>query len=1064
MKKHVLYLLLLCVLFPLGLSAQENYTWGNVAIGGGGFVTGIITNPTEQGLVYARTDVGGAYRWDTANNKWIPLLDWVNEDDRGLMGVESLATDPQLPNVLYILAGTSYFSNGKSVILKSEDYGATFTTIDVTSQFSANGNGMGRDNGEKLMVDPNNSNIVYCGSRNNGLFISTDAGLTWAHADGLPVVNTPNENGICLVVADKTSVSGNTTQTIYVGVSQTGTNLYKTTDGGATFTAITGGPTDMMPQRASLASDGNLYITYANGAGPHGHWAVPEPFDNGQVWKYNTVDNTWTNITPTGESNHPYGGICVDKTNPQRVILSSNNTWVLQENAYGDKMYLSNDGGTTWTDLIAQGFDLDTNGVSWIGNQSIHWAGSIEFDPFDSQKVWVVSGNGVFASEDVNASPVVWKFQVNGLEETVPNDLVSIAGGPTVSVISDYDGFRHENVSQYAPILEPRMGTNTGLDAATLNTGRLVRVGNKVQYSNDMGLTWAEAAVTNGTNGQVAISADGNVILHCPDASSVTYRTTDNGATWTQVTGLSLTNVKPAADAVNAAKFYVYDPSSGALLISTDAGVSFASAGTATTGGGKLIRTIPGNEGHLWIPLNGGGLARSIDGGATFTTIAAVSNCASVGFGKEFTQGGYPTIFIWGTVNGVEGIYRSTDEGLSWYRTNDDAHQYGGPGNGEFVMGDMNVFGRVYMSTVGRGVVYGETDATGEVILITSIEITPDGATLTQDQNVDLNTTITPANTTNQAVTWTTTDAAIASVSTDGVVTGNATGTVTIRVTSDENTAIFDEVTVIVKGDADHDGVLDENDLCADTPEGDVVDVNGCTVFSLPPDNFEVTVTAESCRTSDNGTIAITAAENHNYTATLNGDETVAFTENGQFDNLATGSHSVCITVEGQPGYQYCFTAVITQPEELSASADRIAQHAARINLSGSSYYTIDVNGDTFTTNSSQYEIALKNGNNVITIKGDLECKGTITRQIMVENSFGIYPNPATGNELYITTPNNEEAFTAVLYSINGRQVGTWNIAAGSSENPVSIAGLQSGTYILTVTSASDSKTFKIIR
>ena len=42
----------------------------------------------------------------------------------------------------------------------------------------------------------------------------------------------------------------------------------------------------------------------------------------------------------------------------------------------------------------------------------------------------------------------------------------------------------------------------------------------------------------------------------------------------------------------------------------------------------------------------------------------------------------------------------------------DDANEYGGPGNGQFVQGDMNVFGRVYMSTVGRGLVYGESDQT----------------------------------------------------------------------------------------------------------------------------------------------------------------------------------------------------------------------------------------------------------------------------------------------------------------------------------------------------------------
>ena len=40
------------------------YTWGNVAIGGGGFVSSIVPSTTQPGLVYARTDVGGAYRWE----------------------------------------------------------------------------------------------------------------------------------------------------------------------------------------------------------------------------------------------------------------------------------------------------------------------------------------------------------------------------------------------------------------------------------------------------------------------------------------------------------------------------------------------------------------------------------------------------------------------------------------------------------------------------------------------------------------------------------------------------------------------------------------------------------------------------------------------------------------------------------------------------------------------------------------------------------------------------------------------------------------------------------------
>jgi hypothetical protein len=121
-----------------------------------------------------------------------------------------------------------------------------------------------------------------------------------------------------------------------------------------------------------------------------------------------------------------------------------------------------------------------------------------------------------------------------------------------------------------------------------------------------------------------------------------------------------------------------------------------------------VIRLAPGREGDLWVPLNKGGLARSIDGGVHFELLPNVSHCGAVGFGKAAPGQSYPTLYIWGTVGGVRGVHRSLDAGASWLRINDDAHQYGGPGNGQFVVGDMNVFGVVYMSTAGRGIVYGK--------------------------------------------------------------------------------------------------------------------------------------------------------------------------------------------------------------------------------------------------------------------------------------------------------------------------------------------------------------------
>jgi len=68
------------------------YNWKNVAILGGGFVSGIIFSPVEKDLIYARTDVGGAYRWNQADKSWTAITDEFGRDANS--GIESLAADP----------------------------------------------------------------------------------------------------------------------------------------------------------------------------------------------------------------------------------------------------------------------------------------------------------------------------------------------------------------------------------------------------------------------------------------------------------------------------------------------------------------------------------------------------------------------------------------------------------------------------------------------------------------------------------------------------------------------------------------------------------------------------------------------------------------------------------------------------------------------------------------------------------------------------------------------------------------------------------------------------------
>ena len=75
-----------------------------------------------------------------------------------------------------------------------------------------------------------------------------------------------------------------------------------------------------------------------------------------------------------------------------------------------------------------------------------------------------------------------------------------------------------------------------------------------------------------------------------------------------------------------------------------------------------------------------------------------------MGFGAPKEKGGYPAIYVFATVGKVTGVFGSDDKGKTWTRVNDDGHEYGGLANGEFVMGDMNTYGVVYMSTAGRGI------------------------------------------------------------------------------------------------------------------------------------------------------------------------------------------------------------------------------------------------------------------------------------------------------------------------------------------------------------------------
>ena len=700
---------------PIAPVKDNPYQWRNVPIVGGGFVSGIITHPRQKGLMYARTDIGGAYRWKATNARWEAITDWVSGANWTYTGIESLAVDPSDPNRVYIAAGT--YTNdwsGNGAILRSNNQGQTWERTEMP--FKMGGNEDGRSMGERLAVDPNDGRVLFFGSRHNGLWKSGDRGATWQNVASFPAQATENRLGVVgvawVIFATRTGKTGAPTPTLYAGTGDKNAPLLRSDNGGVSWQTVRGQPTGLLAHHAVLDRDGTLYLSYSNGPGPNG-------VSDGAVWKQNTQSGLWTNITPE-KGGFGYAGLSVDAQRPGTLIVSTLDRW-----AKKDTLFRSTDGGTTWKDLSPQSVRDTTAApfLTWGRDHAElgHWIGDVEIDPFDSGHVIYDTGMGVWASYDAAAAdenlPTHWTAAAAlGIEECVVNEVVSPPlGAPVLSVLWDIDGFRHDNLqeSPRTGFFKPSHGRNTGIDFAEHAPEIVARVyggGTGGAYSLDNGRTWTEfvGSLTKDSNGRtpgngtVAVSADGAVLVRSPENSAVVF-SRDKGASWTPSAGVP-SGARVVSDREDAAQFYAFDRTTGSVLVSTNGGATFAARATNLPKGDGFLRTVPGQKGQLWLGT-GQGLFRSRDGGMTFAAAAPIQSAGKVGFGKAAPNRTYPAVYLVGTMNGVYGFFRSDDEGRQWERINDDGHQFGSINS---ITGDPRIYGRVYLGSANRGVLMGE--------------------------------------------------------------------------------------------------------------------------------------------------------------------------------------------------------------------------------------------------------------------------------------------------------------------------------------------------------------------
>ncbi len=719
-----------CGLLGTGLHAAlgaapkgaDPYTWKSVPFGGGGFVDGFVFHPREKGLLYARTDIGGAYRFEPATRSWLPLLDQLSKSQTDLSGVLSLAVDPNDADRVYVAGGLYLDTEARGgALLASGDRGVTWQINELGIKLG--GNSPGRGSGERLQVDPNNGEILVLGTSQDGLLISNDRGHSFNRVAFAA-------RHVSLVLFDpRSGEHGKATQTLWAGAFDK-PGLYVSHDGGRSFAREAGTPAQA-PQRAVLADDGTLYVTFALGDGTVP--CNPSHAKSGGVWKRDAAGH-WTDITPDRTPGFGWSGIDVDRQVPGRLVVSSIERW-----KPGDDVFVSNDGGAHWTSVGAHSRH-DASAYPWLvdymrGKDTMgHWLADIKIDPFNGERAVYGTGYGLWLTDNLGAAlrdeTVKWDFAVNNFEETATLEIRSPSGGAALlGAMGDVSGGAWDDIVKTPRngLFAPSNETNRSVDFAELRPAIIARTADQAAtggwWSPDGSVTWrpfgpsprstrsAQGAYLE--SGSIAVSANGSSFVWAPEKQPALC-SRDHGKSWVPVAGWPVaikTELVPVADRKVDGVFYVLDREAGQILVSVDGGLSFRPGVTglpklASWQSSQLV-CAPGKVRDLWVALHDV-LLHMPGADQPAITIRNVLEAWKIALGKAAPGSSYHSVYVWGRINidgnPVEGLFRSDDEGRSFRRIDDDRHRYGRLLS---MTADPLEHGTVYLAPHGRGVVVG---------------------------------------------------------------------------------------------------------------------------------------------------------------------------------------------------------------------------------------------------------------------------------------------------------------------------------------------------------------------
>lgn len=600
---------------PVGPFTHTNTgSWSS----GQGRVNVIVKDPNNINTLYAGAPAGGIWKSTDSGSTWA-----TTTDDLPQIGVSGIAVDYNNSDIIYIATGDDDAGDSYSVgVMKSTDGGQTWNTTGLNP-------GNSPTSMNDIYMHPTNSNILWVAT-NNGVFKTTDAGVTWSNQN-----SSGFSNGTAGFNITDIKINPSNPNTIY---AVSANRFYRSLDGGESFNVVTSGlPFSNISRYVIDVTSANPNVVYIL-ASDNGYSFLGLYKSSNSGASFTTVANQ-ASVGDIFESTQTWFdmAMAVSDTNENEVYTGVLNIWK------------TSDGGNTFTKL--------NNWSSPFSSTYTH--ADIHYLRFFDGELFAGTDGGFYKSDnagtsftDLTAGMQISQFYRIAVSKQTSTKMV---GG-----LQDNGGHAYSN-GQWKNYYGAD-GMETVIDPNNSNNYYgFIQGGGGLYYSTNAGsnLTGAIGAPT-GENGNwitpLAMSNNGELFA----GYSSLYKLV--GSDWSAVSSSFGTNIDVLEiDEINPDNIYV--ATNSILRKSTNNGVAFSTINTFSSN----ITSIEVNNTDnsiVYVTTSGplGEVFKSTDGGNNFTSITSGLPAVTKNIIKHQALHSKNPLFLGTSL----GVYRYDDDTLTW--------------------------------------------------------------------------------------------------------------------------------------------------------------------------------------------------------------------------------------------------------------------------------------------------------------------------------------------------------------------------------------------------------------